>query len=100
MRRATGNDKARTGAGGISHSTGALARAEGLAMLPPTRVGHSMRNLPHLGTRHDDDHEVLPGHADFLGGSLDQGGTVATDPHDPLVVHGHHLAKMRRVLLH
>jgi hypothetical protein len=27
---------------------------------------HSMRDLPQLGARHDDDHEMLPGDADFF----------------------------------
>jgi hypothetical protein len=30
-------------------------------------VDRSMRDFPHAGTRHDQDDEMLPGHAHLLG---------------------------------
>src|SRR5205823_8115243 len=39
----------------------------------------SVRDLPQLRTRHDDDHEILPGDACSVGRPLDQGLPVAPD---------------------
>ena len=61
-------------------------------MLPPPRVDHSERVLPHLESWwHDYDYEVLPRHADLFRGLLDQGLPVPAGRQDPLVVHDHEL---------
>lgn len=56
-------------------------------MVHPKQVRLLVRGLPHLGARHDEDHEMLPGHADFLGGFFDEGLTVPSGTEDALVVH-------------
>jgi hypothetical protein len=84
----------------IDHKTGLAAGAEadgvvGLGDEMTLLVG----NLPHLGCRHEDYHDLFAWDSGSLRGLRHKGVTVSTDRQDPLVEHGHQLSKVVWVLL-
>src|SRR5258706_607575 len=78
----------------------AAAGAGGDAMMRSRAETASVRNLPHVGTRHEDHDELFPRDSGSLRGLRHDGRTVSTNRQHPLVVHDHQLSEMFRVLLH